>query len=89
VTARNTVGSSLQSEEVAILAAKEPDAPISLLNNAAITTGYQVGLEWSDGAYNGGSAVIDYQVSFKTSVGTEYTIFQSNILPKAITVTGL
>jgi hypothetical protein len=89
VTARNTVGSSLQSEEVAILAAKEPDAPISLLNNAAITTGYQVGLEWSDGAYNGGSAVIDYQFSFKTSVGTEYTIFQSNILPKAITVTGL
>ncbi len=40
VTARNSVGSSDQSEVVAILAAKVPDSPLTLQNNAAVTTGY-------------------------------------------------
>lgn len=60
VTARNTVGSSLYSEEISILAAKVPDAPINLVNVPAVTTAYQVGLSWQDGPYNGGSPVIDY-----------------------------
>ena len=49
VTARNTVGSSEQSTAIAILAAKIPDAPLSLLNDALITNAYQVGLTWSEG----------------------------------------
>jgi hypothetical protein len=49
VTARNTVGSSEQSTAIAILAAKIPDAPLSLLNDALITNAYQVGLTWSAG----------------------------------------
>jgi len=40
VTARNSVGSSDQSIAVAILAAKVPDSPLTLQNNAAVTTGY-------------------------------------------------
>lgn len=60
VTARNTVGSSDQSIAIAILAAKVPDAPLSLLNDALITNAYQVGLTWSTGSYNGGSVVLDY-----------------------------
>ena len=60
VTARNEVGSSLDSEVVEILAAKLPDAPINLVNVPLVTTAYQVGLSWEEGAYNGGSPVIDY-----------------------------
>ena len=40
VTARNTVGTSLNSATVSILAAKEPDAPINLSNVASVTTAY-------------------------------------------------
>jgi hypothetical protein len=58
------VGSSLESGEVVILAAKTPDAPLNLLNVPAITTAYQIGLEWTEGVYNGGSPVIDYELSY-------------------------
>ena len=74
VTARNTVGSSLQTEPVAIRAAKVPDAPISLSNVLAVTTAYQIGLDWDEGAYNGGSAVLDYRVSYKEQSNTDYLI---------------
>jgi hypothetical protein len=40
VTSRNSVGYSLESEEIEILAAKVPDAPIDLSNNPALTTAY-------------------------------------------------
>jgi len=64
VTARNSVGSSLDSAAVSILAAKLPDAPINLANVPANTNAYQIGMSWQEGAYNGGSAVIDYQLSY-------------------------
>jgi hypothetical protein len=60
VQARNSVGFSSDSTELSVLAAKLPEAPINLFNDPATTTAYQVGLTWSDGAYNGGSPVIDY-----------------------------
>lgn len=44
------------------MAAKAPDAPVSLTNIAEQTTAYQVGLSWTDGAYNGGSPILDYTV---------------------------
>lgn len=44
ITARNSVGSSLYSEEINILAAKIPDAPVNLVNVPEITTAYQIGL---------------------------------------------
>lgn len=65
VFARNAVGSGDLSLPVSILAAKEPDAPLNLQNNPAVTTAYQVGLTWQEGAYNGGSAVVDYELSYK------------------------
>ena len=40
VTARNGVGSSLDSKVVEILAAKLPDAPINLANVPEVTTAY-------------------------------------------------
>jgi hypothetical protein len=46
-------------------------------------------LTWSDGAYNGGSAVIDYRVSFTEESSSTYSIFASSILTQSTTVTGL
>jgi hypothetical protein len=40
VTARNTVGSSLQSVSITILAARVSDAPVNLANVPALTTAY-------------------------------------------------
>jgi hypothetical protein len=80
VQARNSVGYSSDSIELSVIAAKLPDAPINLVNVPATTTAYQVGFSWSDGAYNGGSPVIDYQVSFTEASGSIYAIFASGIL---------
>jgi hypothetical protein len=60
VTARNTVGSGELSVALAVLAAKLPDAPLNLTNVSEVTTGYQVELSWTEGAYDGGSPEIDY-----------------------------
>jgi hypothetical protein len=46
VTARNTVGSGLQSQAVTILAARVADAPVNLANVPSITTAYQIGITW-------------------------------------------
>jgi hypothetical protein len=64
VTARNSVGSSDFSAILLVLAAKLPDAPVSVINVPSITTGYQIGITWSDGEYNGGSPVLDYTISY-------------------------
>ena len=64
VTARNSVGVSPDSEVLEVLAAKLPDAPVNLVNLPEVTNAFQVGLSWEEGAYNGGSPVIDYTVSY-------------------------
>jgi len=49
-----------------------------------------VGLTWStDGTYNGGSDIIDYNVYFSTSSTGTFTLFSSNVTTKSATVTGL
>ena len=73
---------------VFILAAKIPDAPLSLANNIAITTSGVIGLTWSPGAYNGGSPVIDYQISYFTGTNS-YTILASGVSTATYTVTSL
>ena len=57
-----------------------PDAPVSLANVPAQTTGTQIGLTWSDGSNNGGTPVIDYRVSFNGGSGSVYTTVESNIV---------
>lgn len=54
-----------------------------------ITTAYQIGLEWTEGAYNGASPVIDYQVSYKAEGETDYSIYMSGITTTDLTVTSL
>jgi hypothetical protein len=80
VTAANSVGSSLMSDPVSIRAAELADAPIDLTNVPEITTAYQIGLDWNEGTYNGGSPVTDYRVSYKISTDSVYTEYESGVL---------
>ena len=89
VTARNSVGNSVLSTAVSIRAAKIPDAPINLANVPAITTAYQIGLSWTEGVYNGGSPVLDYQVEYKITTDATYTVYASGYTFTSITVTSL
>jgi hypothetical protein len=88
VTSRNTVGSSLQSESVLILAAKIPDAPIDLNNVPGITTGYIIGLDWNNGVYDGASQVIDFEIHYADDQG-QYSLYRSGIIDSNIIVIGL
>ena len=40
-----------------------PSAPIDLTENLVMRTNSTLGLQWNDGASNGGSAIIQYVVS--------------------------
>jgi hypothetical protein len=65
VESRNVYGYSLvTSNQVTILQAQVPDAPITLLNIVATTGRTQIGIEWSPGVFDGASPVIDYTVLF-------------------------
>lgn len=61
---------------------------MSLANVPLVTSAYQIGLSWSDGAHDGGSPVLDYRVSFAVQ-GEANTIFSSGLINKFETVTGL
>ena len=53
-----------------------PDAPISLINNAELTSNLKIGLTWSNGVSNGGSAVLDYSVYYDQ--GTDNFVLLNN-----------
>jgi hypothetical protein len=46
-------------------------------------------LSWSNGAYDGGSPEIDYQVSFTEASSETYAIFANGITTLSTAVTGL
>lgn len=83
------MGSSVDSAILTVLAAKLPDAPVNLVHVPSETTAYQVSLTWEEGAYNGASPVIDYQVSFTEVSANSLQVFSSGLLVTAETVTGL
>jgi len=89
VESRNAFGySSSSSNEVSIRAAKKPTAPLNLANDATITASGIIGLTWSAPSSNGGSAVIDYQISFKT--GTDgFSVLVSGIAATSYTASSL
>jgi hypothetical protein len=87
VTARNTVGISVDSEVLSILAAQVPDTTVNLVSDPPLTTAYSATVNWEDGSYDGASDVIDYTLSYAvTSSGSrrrlsdiEYTVYASGI----------
>jgi hypothetical protein len=78
------------SQFIQIYAAEIPDAPLNLVNIPGITTGYQVGLSWNEGVYNGGSPVLDYRIGYRISSSNDaYTLFDKDFVPTTGTVINL
>jgi hypothetical protein len=48
-----------------------PDAPINLANNPTVTLDTIIGFTWTDGASNGGTAVIDYDIYYDQGTATQ------------------
>jgi hypothetical protein len=62
-----------------------PDAPLNIADNTDITNDMQVGLTWSNGASDGDTLVIDYQVQYK--LNDIWTTIATGIQPKYYTTT--
>jgi hypothetical protein len=89
VTAINIIGSSIESlEGNGAIILSITDAPVDLANVPAITTSSQIGLTWSEGSTNGGSAVLDYSVSYGIATGS-FTDSVTSIVSTSYTVVGL
>lgn len=65
-----------------------PDAPINLAEDASLRSATTLGLTWIEGAYNGGSPVLDYKVSMATASGS-FSVLDSAVISLPYTVTGL
>jgi len=47
-----------------------PDPPLNLVNIPSITSASVIGMSWNQGVFNGGSAVIDYRISWDQGTGS-------------------
>jgi hypothetical protein len=73
ITATNVKGTSDESlPGNGGVIGRVPDAPINLANVPAVTTGSSIGLTWEEGANNGGSPVIDFQVYYALLENNDY-----------------
>ncbi len=90
VTSTNAFGESTTSNIVSVVVglATVPTAPLTLANDAAVTASGIVGLIWFAPASDGGSPVIDYQVSSKIGSGA-YSVLASDITSKSYTTSSL
>lgn len=70
VLAYNYYGDSLESDEGngAVLVTV-PDAPLLLREHVQLRGVTQIGLLWKEGAYNGGTTVLDYQLQYDDGTG--------------------
>ena len=55
-----------------------PDAPTSLVNNAAVTGFFMIGMTWTAPSFVGGTPVIDYRVSWDQG-GSTFTVLATNV----------
>ena len=65
------------------------DAPVSLAEDYSQRTATSVRLVWSEGAANGGSTVISYQLVYDNASGTDFVILESNIVDLGTNVLSL
>lgn len=66
-----------------------PDAPTLFVENYALRTATSLSFTWVEGAANGGSLVLDYQVSYKLASDTNYSLLASGILSTSYTAVSL
>lgn len=89
VQSRNAFGfSTTYSNEVYILAAKGPDAPINLTNIVAATASGTIGLSWNQGTYDGGSPILDYRVNYKRG-SDAYSVLSTGVLSTSYVASSL
>lgn len=68
IIAVNNAGESPESDTSGeAVSAQEPDAPVNLLRWDQYVTTSQIAITWDDGAFDGASPIIDYQVSYDQS----------------------
>jgi len=65
-----------------------PNPPTNLARDVLTSTPTAIGLTWSDGASNGGSPIIDYQILFDQGTNN-FTITSAGITTRAFVRTGL
>lgn len=65
-----------------------PNAPTNPARDILTSTPTAIGITWTDGASNGGSPIIDYQVLFDQGTNN-FTIASAGITTKAFVRTGL
>ena len=67
----NIYGDSVQESTGSGAVIQEvPSAPISLANDASVTTDTVIRFTWSNGASNGGATITDYTVYYDQGTGT-------------------
>jgi hypothetical protein len=66
------------------MAASLPLAPQTLTNDVAITSAGKVGMQWQVPAYDGGSPVLDYTISYSIGSGA-VTVLASGITQTSFT----
>jgi hypothetical protein len=63
VVASNLYGDSdVSMDGNGALIALVPDAPVNLVNDAAVTSASVIGITWAEGSANNGAPVIDYRI---------------------------
>jgi hypothetical protein len=90
ITAANIVGDSLASEPGnGAIILTNPDAPLNLANDPAITTANQIAITWNEGTNDGGSPVVDYTISYKEQNSIDGYEEDTGVPSSPYTITGL
>jgi len=76
------------SNEIQIRAASIPTQPLSVVNDPVVTAAGVIGITWSPPSSNGGSPVIDYQVSYKTGTA-QFSVLATGITTTSYTASSL
>jgi len=64
------------------------DAPVDLAEIIVARTPVSLTFVWSDGASNGGTSVIDYEISYDNA-NAVFAVLASNVVERSFTATGL
>jgi hypothetical protein len=78
---------SLQGNGAAIIT--YPDAPVNFVEDYSLRQATELGLQWSEGAANGGSPVLDYEISYNEATGSDFVVLVSGLGATSYTATGL
>lgn len=89
MVAENYYGDSAQSDEGnGAVIITYPDAPISLTETIASRSPTSITFSWTEGPSNGGSAVLDYRITYDQSTGS-FIELDNAVLSTSFTATSL